>query len=257
MTIFVVILACAGAHGTLRDGEWIFRTFTNETGWPDGVAWILGLLQAQYALVGADGAAHLVTEIPRPSINAPLAMVSSCLIGGVTSFILLIAVLAVTSDALAVSEAGGGGLLVVFYQATQHRAGSVCLGVVAFGTLFFTLPALQSTTSRMIQSFANDHNLPGQRWLGKTDPRFEVPVWAVLFNAFWLIVFGCLIFAPPAILPAIQGASVVMLQISYVPTIFAMLFWGRRRMESWVFCESGVQVVLVQQSMLSRYVTSW
>jgi hypothetical protein len=37
-----VILATAPK----TDAEFVFTVFTNETGWPDGVAWMLGLLQS-------------------------------------------------------------------------------------------------------------------------------------------------------------------------------------------------------------------
>jgi hypothetical protein len=38
----VVILATAPK----TEAEFVFTVFTNETGWPDGVAWMLGLLQS-------------------------------------------------------------------------------------------------------------------------------------------------------------------------------------------------------------------
>jgi hypothetical protein len=37
-----VILATAPK----TDAKFVFTVFTNETGWPDGVAWMLGLLQS-------------------------------------------------------------------------------------------------------------------------------------------------------------------------------------------------------------------
>lgn len=34
--------------------EYLFATFLNETGWPDGIAWLLGLLQGGLGLTGSD-----------------------------------------------------------------------------------------------------------------------------------------------------------------------------------------------------------
>ena len=42
ITTSAVILATAPK----TDAEFVFTVFTNETGWPDGVAWMLGLLQS-------------------------------------------------------------------------------------------------------------------------------------------------------------------------------------------------------------------
>jgi amino acid transporter len=68
----------------------VFAEFVNETGvrllltgheslltseqWPDGIAFILGLLQSTFGLTGFDAISHMVEEMPRPSITAPKVM---------------------------------------------------------------------------------------------------------------------------------------------------------------------------------------
>ena len=79
----------------------------------------------------------------------------------------------------------------------------------------------------MIHAFSIDGCLPFKRQLGSTSPTLEVPVWAILFNAFWLTVFGLLIFGSTLAILAVQSASVVMLQCSYVPVLILMLLRGR------------------------------
>ena len=49
-------------------------TLTLRFQWPDGVAFILGLLQSVFGLTGFDAVSHLVEEMPRPHINAPKVM---------------------------------------------------------------------------------------------------------------------------------------------------------------------------------------
>ena len=44
VVISITVLACASP--TYASGDFVFRAFLNETGWPDGIAWLLGLLQA-------------------------------------------------------------------------------------------------------------------------------------------------------------------------------------------------------------------
>lgn len=48
------------------------------------MAWILGLLQSALSLIGYDAVAHMVEEMPRPTRDAPNAMISAVLIGGAT-----------------------------------------------------------------------------------------------------------------------------------------------------------------------------
>lgn len=50
VVICITILACSS--GDYQDGEFVYATFTNEVGWPDGLAWMLGLLQGAFGLTG-------------------------------------------------------------------------------------------------------------------------------------------------------------------------------------------------------------
>lgn len=43
VVIFITVLACASPN--YQSGSFVYRDFINETGWPDGIAWLLGLLQ--------------------------------------------------------------------------------------------------------------------------------------------------------------------------------------------------------------------
>lgn len=83
-------------------------------------------------------------------------------------------------------------------------------------------------SSRMIQSFAEDGCLPMHRRLGSLHIRHETPVWAILFNAAWLTIFGALTFGSSLALLAVQSSSVILLQASYLPVIIIMLFHGRK-----------------------------
>lgn len=48
--ISITVLACASPN--YNSGDFVFRGFINETGWPDGIAWLLGLLQGGLGLTG-------------------------------------------------------------------------------------------------------------------------------------------------------------------------------------------------------------
>jgi choline transport protein len=54
--ISITVLACASP--TYSSAEFVFTEFINETGWPDGISWLLGLLQAGLGLTGFDAVAH-------------------------------------------------------------------------------------------------------------------------------------------------------------------------------------------------------
>jgi choline transport protein len=54
--ISVTALACAAPDG-YQSVAFVYGTFINETGWPDGIAWLLGLLQGGLGLTAFDAVA--------------------------------------------------------------------------------------------------------------------------------------------------------------------------------------------------------
>lgn len=64
--------------------EFVFTNFNNETHWPDGVAWILDLLQSALSLTGFDVVLHMTEEMPNPRRDAPRALIYAIAVGGVT-----------------------------------------------------------------------------------------------------------------------------------------------------------------------------
>ena len=62
--ISITLLACASPN--YSSGDFVYREFLNETGWPDGIAWLLGLLQGGLGLTGYDA----VSAISGSSLSA-------------------------------------------------------------------------------------------------------------------------------------------------------------------------------------------
>ena len=89
-TVFWSITGCIVVSVTIlatsskTSAEFVFTDFSNTTGWDDGTAWMLGLMQSALSLIGFDAVAHLTEEMPRPTRDAPQAMIASILIGGTT-----------------------------------------------------------------------------------------------------------------------------------------------------------------------------
>jgi choline transport protein len=52
VVISITCLACASPN--YESGRFVFGGYVNETGWNNGVAWILGLLQSAFGLTGFD-----------------------------------------------------------------------------------------------------------------------------------------------------------------------------------------------------------
>ncbi|KAM5349164.1 hypothetical protein ACJ41O_008987 [Fusarium nematophilum] len=57
-----------------QKASFVFTKWLDQTGWPDGVAWFLGLVQAAYGLTAFNAVIHMIEEIPAPRRNGPRIM---------------------------------------------------------------------------------------------------------------------------------------------------------------------------------------
>ncbi|KAK6948815.1 hypothetical protein Daesc_010586 [Daldinia eschscholtzii] len=192
VVISITILACSSPE--YQSGEFVYGEFINEVGWPDGLAWLLGLLQGAFALTGFDAVAHMIEEIPQPQVKGPRIMLACIGIG----------------------------------NATRNPAGSVCLLMFPLVCMLFTSTTLMTTSSRMSYAFARDRGLPFSRIFAQVHPRLDVPLNALLWTAAWVVVFGCIFLGSTSTFNAITSASVVALGVTYAipPTINVLR--GRR-----------------------------
>lgn len=58
--VTVIIVVLSTAKGDYESGSFVFTTFVNQTGWPGGVAFMLGLLQSTFGLTGFDAISHMI-----------------------------------------------------------------------------------------------------------------------------------------------------------------------------------------------------
>jgi amino acid transporter len=68
---FVVVICIAALPKTHSTNAFVWREYTNMTGWPTGVSFILGLVGPAFAIGTIDSSTHMAEEIPNPSRNIP------------------------------------------------------------------------------------------------------------------------------------------------------------------------------------------
>ncbi|GAA5917371.1 hypothetical protein JCM6882_006341 [Rhodosporidiobolus microsporus] len=227
-TIVIVCLSCSGARGNdFQSAKFVFGTYLNTTGWNNGVAWILGLLQSAFGLVGVDALSHMVEEIPEPHINVPRAMLLAVVVGASSSFVFLMVLLFCMTDVTAVIESPAGSLITTMYQSTQSVAGAICLQVFPIISMEFASQGIMCAASRMVHAFARDRGLPFSTFFSKLNSRTAVPDRAVYFTTGWCIVFALIYFGSSSSFNAILSSSVVMLNMSYCVPIVLLLTRGR------------------------------
>ncbi|KAJ9601875.1 hypothetical protein H2200_013624 [Cladophialophora chaetospira] len=226
LVISITVLACSSPN--YQSGDFVYRTFINETGWPDGLAWLLGLLQGGLGLTGYDAVAHCVEEVGNPTVVGPQIMIGCVLIGVFTGFIYLSVLLFVSKDVENVISSTAGPMLQIFYDATSNKAGSVCLLVFPLVCLLFAGVSIMTTSSRMVYAFARDGGLPASRIFSKVNSRLQVPLNALWLTTILVIIFGCIFLGSSSAFNAIVSASVVALGVTYAIPPAINCLRGRR-----------------------------
>ncbi|KAF2009093.1 amino acid permease [Aaosphaeria arxii CBS 175.79] len=229
VVISITVLACASPN--YASAEYVFAEFLNETGWPDGIAWLLGLLQGGLGLTGFDACAHMIEEIPNASIEGPKIMIYCVCIGTFTGFIFLMVMLFVSGgDAEKIISSPAGPLLQILVNATSSRAGAVCLLIFPLICLLFATTSIMTTSSRMTYAFARDRGLPFSRYFAKVHDRLGLPLNSLCLTTALVIIFGCIFLGSSSAFNAIISASVVALGVSYAIPIAVNVLQGRKKL---------------------------
>ncbi|PHH77526.1 hypothetical protein CDD80_503 [Ophiocordyceps camponoti-rufipedis] len=222
----ITIVSCTAPD--FQGGAFVYGGFINDVGWPDGLAWMLGLLQGSFALTGYDATAHMIEEMPDPQHHGPRVMLYAVGIGVVTGFFFVSCLLFCVHDVQQVVNAPYGPLLQIYMDATKSVAGSICLVVIPIISVVFTTITLLSVTSRMIYAFARDRGMPFSSVFARVQPGLDVPLNALFGVAGCCLVFGCILVGSSSAMNAITAAAVVALGVTYAIPPAINVIQGRR-----------------------------
>jgi choline transport protein len=225
----VVISIVLLATSPKTDAEFVFTNFSNTTGWSDGTAWMLGLLQSALSFIGWDAVAHMVEEMPRPTVDAPQAMVAAVVVGGVTGifFIIVLLFCFVDMDVLLTSPTQSP-LTEMIHQATGSRAAATVLSVAVAFCFVNGANGCVSSGSRLLWSMARDNGTPFSRYLSHIHPKLNVPVRAILVQATFNLLFGLIYLGPEVAFNAYIASCTLFLNLSYAAPIVILLIRGRK-----------------------------
>ncbi|PWW76734.1 amino acid transporter [Tuber magnatum] len=213
MVITVTLLSMAD---TFRSGEFVFSQFdASASGWPDGWAFFVGLLQAAYTLTGYGMVASMCEEVQQPQREVPRAMVLSVAAAGVTGVVYLVPILFVLPDVKPLLEVTNGqpiGLL--FKTVTGSASGGVGLLFLILGILLFAGIGALTAASRCTYAFARELlTIINGRW-SKVDSRYDIPLWGLFLSTMvccllGLIYFGSTSYGLPILISLLQGRKLV------------------------------------------------
>ncbi|KAL4726880.1 hypothetical protein ACLX1H_005772 [Fusarium chlamydosporum] len=211
------------------DAKFVFTNFSNTTGWSDGTAWMLGLLQSALSMIGFDAVAHMTEEMPRPSKDAPQAMVAAVLVGGVTGiFFILVMLFCFVDLDLLLSSPTQSPLTEMILQATNSRAAATVLSVAVALCFVNGANGCVTSGSRLLWAMARDGGTPFSKYLSHLHPKLNVPVRAIVLQAIFNLLFGLLYLGPEVAFNAYIASCTLFLNLSYAAPVLILLIRGRK-----------------------------
>ena len=146
----------------------------------------MGMLNGASAIGTPDCVSHLTEELPRPEINLPKAIAVQMMIGFVTTLCYIVAIsFAINNLSEVLSSSSSFPLAEIYRQATDSRAGTVCLLIIVFLLMLCGSIDVYLMAGRTLWALARDDATPLGNFLGRINPRWRNP-----FNA--TFVCGCL-----------------------------------------------------------------
>ncbi|KAH9906821.1 choline transport protein [Xylariomycetidae sp. FL2044] len=222
--ISIVLLATSDKN----DASFVFADFENETGWSDGMAWILGLLQSALSLIGFDAALHMTEEMPRPSVDAPRAIIYAVGVGGVTGTVFILVILfCITDPETVLGTATNMPIAELILQGTGSRpAATILTLMLAVCFVNGTLGCITSS-SRLLYSMARDKGIFYHRYFNHINPGLDVPVRAIVLTFVFNMLFGLLYLGPSVAFSAYAASCTIFLNVSYAFPVITLLLRGR------------------------------
>jgi amino acid transporter len=232
---FVFCLALLISVGVKSDlsyqpASFVFGKWINQTGWPDGAVWFVGLVQAAYGLTAFDAVIHMVEEIPAPRKNAPKVIYFAVLSGAVSGFILMMVCLFCIQKVNTVINSPSGLPFLELVQETVGTNGAAVLMALFICNGLGQGISILTTASRLTWGFARDGGLPFSRYLSHVDPTWKAPVRGLWFQGALIALVGVLFLFAETVLNAILSVSTIALTISYGLPIGTVLMMGRDKL---------------------------
>ena len=81
LVTIIVVAAMPAQHAS---NSFVWTEFANGTGWPDGVAFLIGVLNGAFTIGTPEATTHLAEDVPSPSKYLPLSLLAQMGLGTIS-----------------------------------------------------------------------------------------------------------------------------------------------------------------------------
>ncbi|KAH8666179.1 amino acid/polyamine transporter I [Ilyonectria robusta] len=225
--ILAVIIALLAGRSEKQTAQSFFVDIYNISGWPNGVAFFIGLNPLNWSFSCLDAVVHLADEIPQPRKNIPMALLCTVALGTFTGLPTVFALLFAATNLDAV-VASGTPSLEIFYQVYNSNAAAIALQSVVTVSAAGAIIGCHTWQSRIAWAFSRDKGFPFHSHLSQIAPApFHVPFWAHVWSSVWIAILGCLYLASTLAFNSLVAAGILLQYLTYSASIACLLWTGR------------------------------
>lgn len=225
--VTIVVLAALPAQHASHSFVW--RDFANVTGWPNGVAFLTGVLNGSYVIGTPDSITHIAEELPHPRKDLPKAIFAQLVLGSITSFCYAIALMyAITDLDAVVNSPGAFPLAAIYAQATRSQAGTFGLLFIVLLSTAFCVTGGVISMSRNLWALARDDAVPFSTLLSTVDEARGCPIPATVTNAILATAFGAITLGSRVAFNDLAGSFIILTTSSFLLFILPNALTGGR-----------------------------
>lgn len=198
--------------------------YFNLSGWPDGVAFLVGMSGVNWGFACLDAATHLAEEIPQPRKNLPTALLITVGLATVIGVMINLAVFFAATDLENTTS------IIALFYAVYHN-NPICayiLGVMILLVVFNALAGNHALQARVIWALSRDKGTPFHSHMDRLAPApFYTPLWATLWGVLWVGLCGFLYLASITAFNAFVSAGITLQYVTYATPALLLLVHGR------------------------------
>ncbi|CAM1507612.1 Fc.00g072530.m01.CDS01 [Cosmosporella sp. VM-42] len=211
----VILITCLAPDPPKQPDSFVWATFVNSSGWSSNpLAFLIGLVNPNFIYSGLDGAIHLAEECTDAAKTVPKALMSTIVVGFITSFAFAIAMTYCTTDFDAVLAAPVP-ILEIWFQATGYHAAAVTFAILLTVCGCFAILGCHQTASRLTYSFARDNAIVLSPQLSSISRKFDVPIFALLANGVVVGAIGFVYLGSSTAFNAMVSTGLILQQVSF------------------------------------------
>lgn len=229
--VTIIVLAAMPKQHATTESVFIWSEENNVTGWPAGMAFLIGVLNGAFAIGTPDAVTHMAEELPNPRRDLPKAVAAQITLGTMYAFLFGIVLFYGITDLDAVVNAAGSFPLAEAYaQATGSTAATFGLLLIIFLSLIPCLIGTFLTVGRTWWALARDNATPFAKFFGHVNEDLSCPVAATVFTAVLTTGFAAITLGSKTAFQSLTGSFIILTSISYMLAILPNIITRRRYM---------------------------